>query len=78
MGGWSVAQQDDHDQEVFTSLNQEGLSMICCLSKQVVAGTNYCFLAQADGSPYFIYAYEDLDGNTSLVNFELFYMEAFV
>lgn len=78
MGGWSVAQQDDHDLEVFTSLNLEGLSMICCLSKQVVAGTNYCFLAQADGSPYFIYAYEDLEGNTSLVNFELFYMEAFV
>ena len=52
--------------------------LIANLGNEPVAGTNYCFLAQADGSPYFIYAYEDLDGNTSLVNFELFYMEAFV
>ena len=84
-GGWQVAESvemTDGLRAIFDKALDGLLGVsyvpVACLGTQIVAGTNYCFLAQADGSPYFIYAYEDLEGNTSLVNFELFYMEAFV
>ena len=48
---------------------------VACLGTQVVAGTNYCFLAQAtvvypDAMPKYVqvYVYCDLSGNASVMN----------
>jgi hypothetical protein len=49
---------------------------IACLGTQVVAGTNYCFLAQAtvvypDAKPTYalVYVYQDLQGGATVMNF---------
>ena len=40
---------------------------VACLGTQVVAGTNYCYLAVSDtGFPELVYLYADLEGNVSV------------
>ncbi len=82
-GGWQVSyepQMTDELNAVFTkALN--GLvgvdyEPIACLGTQVVAGTNYCFLAKATvvypgamPTLVLVYVYEDLSGGAELMNF---------
>ncbi len=82
MGGWTIA-----DLEGITVENQEvlekalekfvgsKLAPVACLATQIVAGTNYCFLVKetrvtAEPVSYIalVYVYEDLDGNTEILN----------
>ena len=65
MGAWSYTEPDEHDIEVFEKLDS-GMDLMFKMEEQLVAGTNYCFLAKQDGVRYFVYVYEDLDGNVSL------------
>ena len=54
MGGWTVLAAKKH-------------VPLFCLAYQVVAGTNYCYLAVSDtGFPELVYLYADLEGNVSV------------
>lgn len=78
-GGWEQAESPvmtDDEKEVFDKAFGSGntgfdggykISPVAILSYQVVAGENYCFLAQndSDGAYVFAYCYENLDGNVS-------------
>ena len=70
LGGWEnhvapYATLSEDDQAVFDAVN-DGMNCVALLATQVVAGTNYCFLAEdALGAPYLIVAYKDLSGNVS-------------
>lgn len=81
-GGWQVAPDHTMTDERKAILDKalEGLVgvnyvPIACLGTQVVAGTNYCFLAQGavvypDAAPAYmlIYVYEDFSGNAEILN----------
>ena len=75
VGRWSVYDDDEDEYDaadVFEALNMDGMELSKCLATQVVAGTNYCFLAHDEvGTEYFVYAYENLDGDVELVNYEI-------
>lgn len=81
-GGWANAESfalTDELRAVFEKA-LEGLvgvnyTPIACLGTQVVAGTNYCFLAQgtvvypgATPTYMLVYVYEDLSGNAQILN----------
>ncbi len=83
LGGWAVAEDvamTDEFKAIFEKA-LEGLvgvdyEPIACLGTQVVAGTNYCFLAKAtvvypDATPKYVlvYIYADLEGNATIMNF---------
>ena len=82
-GGWANAEDPaltDELRAVFEKALAELVGVnytpIACLGTQVVAGTNYCFLAQAtvvypDAKPTYVlvYIYQDLQGNASVMNF---------
>ncbi len=82
-GGWAVAEDAalTDEQKALFHKALEGLvgvdyEPIALLGAQVVAGTNYCFLAQAkvvypDAQPSYmlVYVYEDLEGNARIMNF---------
>ncbi len=82
MGGWTPA--DDfavtpEAKEIFDK-GLEGLlgmnyTPLALMGTQVVAGTNYCFLARgvevypnAQPAYYLIYLYKDLEGNVKILN----------
>ena len=82
-GGWQVAEDSvltDEQKAIFEKA-LEGLVgvdyiPVACLGTQVVAGTNYCFLATAtvvypDAQPklVLVYVYADLSGNAEIMNF---------
>ena len=81
-GGWMNAEDpamNDELRAVFQKALGEILGVdyvpVACLGTQVVAGTNYCFLAQAtavypDAAPRYVlvYVYEDLSGEASILN----------
>ena len=81
-GGWQVAADHTMNEELRAIFDKalEGLVgvnyvPIACLGTQVVAGTNYCFLAQgtvvypgATPTYMLIYVYEDLSGNAEIMN----------
>lgn len=81
-GGWQVSTGHEMTEELRAIFDKalEGLVgvnyvPIACLGTQVVAGTNYCFLAQGtvvypDASPTYmlIYVYKDLSGNAQILN----------
>lgn len=81
-GGWTIADLDGINVENREILEKalEGfvgskLLPVACLAKQIVAGTNYCFLvketrvtAQPVSYIALVYVYEDLDGNTEILN----------
>ena len=82
-GGWQALYGDEltDEQKAVFEKALEGLVgvdyvPIVCLGTQVVAGTNYCFLAKAtvvypDAKPKYVlvYIYEDLEGNAEIMNF---------
>ena len=82
-GGWQVAESvemTDGLRAIFDKAIDGLLGVsyvpVACLGTQIVAGTNYCFLAQAtvvypDAKPKFVlvYIYEDLEGNAQILNF---------
>ena len=82
-GGWAVNESPEMTDElsaVFAKALEQLVGVnyvpVACLGTQVVAGTNYCFLAQAtvvypDAQPRFVlvYIYEDLSGNAEIMNF---------
>jgi len=82
-GGWAVAEDpamDDARSAVFAKALNELVGVnyvpVACLGTQIVAGRNYCFLAQAtvvypDAQPKYvlIYVYEDLEGHATIMNF---------
>lgn len=82
-GGWEVAYETgmtDELRAIFDKALNELVGVdyepIALLGTQVVAGTNYCFLAQATvvypgAQPYYVlvYIYQDLEGNAQIMNF---------
>lgn len=82
-GGWQVSYEPEMTEETKAVFEKalDGLVganyvPVACLGTQVVAGTNYCFLAKAtvvypDAQPKFVlvYVYEDLEGNAQILNF---------
>lgn len=83
VGGWTNTEDPamtEELREIFEKATEGLLGVnyvpIACLGTQVVAGTNYCFLAQAtvvypDAAPkcVLVYVYRDLSGNASVLNF---------
>ena len=83
VGGWEIRYEQEMTDELRAVFEKalDGLVgvnyvPIACLGTQVVAGTNYCFLAQAtvvypDALPTYVlvYVYEDLSGNAEVMNF---------
>lgn len=82
-GGWMVTEGrtrlDKHAKSVFTKATDGLLGCdyepVALLGTQVVAGTNYCYLARLtpvvpDATPYWglVHAYEDLQGNVKLTS----------
>lgn len=82
-GGWMVTEGrlrlDKHAKAVFAKATDGLLGCdyepVALLGTQVVAGTNYCFLARLtpvvpDATPHWglVYAYEDLQGNVKLTS----------
>ncbi len=90
-GGWSIAANTgvtDETKAIFDKAldGLVGVSYepIAYLGSQVVAGTNHCFLCKAtivypDAIPTLalIYIYEDLEGNTEILNIADFDIAAF-
>lgn len=82
-GGWAIAEDTSITAERKAVFDKalEGLVGVnyvpaAYLGSQVVAGTNYCFLAQATvvypgAQPYYVlvYIYQDLEGNAQIMNF---------
>ena len=82
VGGWTIAEDTamtDKLKAIFEKALEGNLGVkytpIACLGTQVVAGTNYCFLAQGtvvypDAVPQFklVYVYADLEGNAKVLN----------
>ena len=82
-GGWAVAEDpamDDARSAVFAKAMEQLVGVdyvpVACLGTQLVAGMNYCFLAQATvvypgAQPKYVlvYVYEDLSGNAEIMNF---------
>lgn len=82
VGAWANAQDPELTEEqkaIFEKALSELLGVnyvpIACLGTQLVAGTNYCFLAQAtvvypDAKPTYVlvYVYADLEGGATLMN----------
>lgn len=83
-GGWSITDDTSitpEAQEVFDqameSFTGVGYEPVDLLATQVVAGTNYCFLCRGtvivpDATPeyYYVYIYEDLEGNAELLDIQ--------
>lgn len=83
-GGWTVAEDPTLTDELraifekgMTELVGVNYTPVALLGTQVVAGTNYCFLAQGtvvypDAAPKFmtVYLYEDLSGAVSVMDIE--------
>lgn len=83
-GGWSITDDTSitpEAQEVFDqameSFTGVGYEPVDLLATQVVAGTNYCFLCRGtvivpDAAPeyYYVYIYEDLEGNAELLDIQ--------
>ena len=81
-GGWSCTEDftlTDDQKAIFEKATTELVGVnytpIACLGTQVVAGTNYCFLAQgtvvypgATPSYMLVYVYADLSGDASVMN----------
>ena len=81
-GGWAVAEDNTITGErkaifdkAFAELVGVDYVPVACLGTQVVAGTNYCFLAKAtvvypDAKPKYVlvYVYADLEGNATIMN----------
>ena len=89
VGGWEIVPHEaatlpEDAQSAFDKAmdNQEGGDYVpvALLSRQVVAGTNYCILCQVtpvvpDGKPCWalVYIYADLQGNAEITNvYELY------
>ena len=82
LGGWKHSAEPAVTEEMQAIFDKglEGLVgvnyvPVAYLGSQVVAGTNYCFLAQAtvgypgaEPSYKLVYLYEDLEGNVSVLN----------
>ncbi|MBR4905708.1 MAG: hypothetical protein IKZ44_02535 [Clostridia bacterium] len=82
-GGWAIAENCEMTDELRAIFEKALDGMVgvnyvpvACLGTQVVAGINYCFLAQAkvvypDAQPKYVlvYIYEDLSGNAQIMNF---------
>lgn len=83
-GGWAVA-EDPSLTDALRAIFEKGMTElvgvnytpVALLGTQVVAGTNYCFLAQGtvvypDAAPKFmiVYLYEDLSGAVSVMDIE--------
>jgi len=82
VGGWAAAEDTEITDDLLVVFDKalEGLMGVkyepaMLLGKQVVAGTNYAFLAKGtvvypDAQPawYIIYIYEDLQGNAQLLD----------
>ena len=81
-GGWAVAESTALTEEQKAIFDKALEALVgadyvpaALLGTQVVAGTNYCFLAQAtvvypDAAPQYklVYVYEDLEGNAAVLN----------
>ncbi len=81
-GGWQVSYEPEMTEAlsvVFSKALEELVGVdyepIACLGTQVVAGTNYCFLAKATvvypgalPKLVLVYVYEDFSGNATLMN----------
>lgn len=81
-GGWAVTENEEMTDELRAIFEKamEGLvgvdyQPIACLGTQIVAGTNYCFLAKGvvvhpDAAQRYmlVYVYEDLSGNATVMN----------
>ena len=82
-GGWQVSLEPEMTEALAAIFAKalDGLvgvdyEPVACLGTQIVAGTNYCFLAKAkvvypDAQPSYVlvYVYEDLEGNARVMNF---------
>lgn len=83
-GGWNITTDTaitPEAQEVFDKAMESfvgvGYEPVDLLATQVVAGTNYCFLCRGtvivpDAEPeyYYVYIYEDLEGNSELLDIQ--------
>ncbi len=81
-GGWNIAENTEISEErkavfekAMTDLVGVSYEPVAYLGSQVVAGTNHCFLCKATivypnavPSLVLIYIYEDLQGNTEILN----------
>lgn len=82
MGGWTIAELEGITVENREVLEKalEGfvgskIAPVACIAKQIVSGTNYCYVVKetrvtAEPVSYIalVYVYEDLDGNTEILN----------
>ncbi len=74
MGGWSVCREEmtvmlpDDCRAVFEQAAPEGYILINVLATQVVAGTNYAFLARNEEGFAIVTVYRDLRGNASVTH----------
>ncbi len=82
-GAWQIAENTEITDElraIFSKAIEGKLGVdytpLACLCTQVVAGTNYCFLAEAavvypDATPTYVlvYIYADLEGGAEVMNF---------
>ena len=74
LGGWTVsldqtpAMLPEAEQEIFDKAAPEGYTLVYTLATQVVAGTNYAFLARNEEGWAIIKVYRDLQGNVAVTN----------
>lgn len=73
MGGWQQAESPEVSDDIATLLNDSKLVPSAVSATQVVSGTNYCVLCQADPSApdlkdmfVMAYVYKDLQGNVKI------------
>ncbi len=74
LGGWTINQDEisvilpDAEQAIFDQAAPEGYTLIATLATQVVAGTNYAFLARNEEGFAVIVIYNDLQGNAAVTS----------
>jgi len=75
-GGWEIVlsnQVNDLDEETINIFNnakakytESNLDLVALFGKQVVAGTNYMYLAKSENAYKVVIVYHDLEGNDSI------------
>ena len=72
LGGWTVKREEmavmlpDEYGEIFEQAAPEGYALVNILATQVVAGTNYAFLARNEEGFAILKTYRDLQGNATV------------
>ncbi len=76
MGGWQINTEDiaialtEEEQEIFSKAQAEDYAAVAVLATQVVAGTNYAFLARNENGWAVVTVYRNLQGEASLLSIQ--------